>query len=77
MTDAKVEPETETNADAKEVNNNEEEKDNSDEYVCSDPVILDAFSDTKTAVLTKRTDIVRQILSAAQQCKFFDFRSRK
>lgn len=40
-----------------------------EEYICDDPVILDAFSDLKTAILAKRTDIVRQILSAAQSCK--------
>lgn len=38
-------------------------------YVSEDPVILDAFSDMKNAILAKRTDIVRQILSAAQSCK--------
>ena len=40
-----------------------------DGYVSEDPVILDAFSDMKNAILAKRTDIVRQILSAAQSCK--------
>lgn len=40
-----------------------------DEYISDDPVILDAFADIKNAIMAKRTDIVRQILSAAQSCK--------
>ena len=42
------------------------------DYVSEDPIILEAFTDVKAAILAKRTDIVRQILSAAQACKCFD-----
>ena len=45
-----------------------DETNKSENYVCDDPVILDAFSDVKAAILSQRTDIVRQILSAAQSC---------
>ena len=41
------------------------------DYVSEDPIILEAFTDIKAAILARRTDIVRQILSAAQACKWY------
>uniref|UniRef100_A0A7M5UUI9 Uncharacterized protein n=2 Tax=Clytia hemisphaerica TaxID=252671 RepID=A0A7M5UUI9_9CNID len=51
--------------------NNEEAKSNdvNTGYISDDPVILEAFNDIKAAILAKRTDIVRQILSAAQSLR--------
>lgn len=43
---------------------------NDTDYVSEDPVILEAFTDVKAAILANRTDIVRQILSAAQACMY-------
>ena len=42
------------------------------DYVSEDPIILEAFTDVKAAILARRTDIVRQILSAAQACKLIE-----
>ena len=50
----------------------EKNEDNSvEEYdTSSDPVITDAFASMKSAILSKRTDIVRQIICAAESSKW-------
>ena len=38
-------------------------------FVSDDSIVLDAFADVKGAILSRRTDIVREMLSAAQSSK--------
>ena len=38
-------------------------------FVSDDSIVLDAYADVKGAILSRRTDIVREMLSAAQSSK--------
>ena len=38
-------------------------------FVSDDSIVLDAFADVKGAILSRRTDIVREMLSTAQSSK--------
>lgn len=66
-----MEEKTQANGEDEEEKENGDEKKNGEEEfdTSSDPVITDAFASIKAAILSKRTDIVRQILCAAESSK--------